>query len=46
MVQTGFCGFYFAADRPGSIEVGQAFELVAGPRQMQLMALLPKPSGR
>jgi MOSC domain-containing protein YiiM len=46
MVQTGFCGFYFAVDRPGSIEAGQVFELVAGPRQMQLMALFPKPSGR
>ena len=42
MVQTGYCGFYFAVDRPGSIEVGQAFELVAGPRQTPLMALFPK----
>jgi MOSC domain-containing protein YiiM len=46
MVQTGYSGFYFAVDRPGRIEAGQAFELVAGPRQTPLMALFPPASGR
>ena len=46
MVQTGYCGFYFAVDRPGSIEAGQAFEVAAGPRQTPLMALFPKPDRR
>jgi len=41
MVQTGYCGFYLAVDRPGSIEAGQVFELEAGPRQTPLMALFP-----
>lgn len=40
MVQTGFSGFYLAVDRPGHLEVGQSFELVAGPRQTPLMALV------
>jgi MOSC domain-containing protein YiiM len=46
MVQTGYCGFYFAVDRSGHIEAGQAFELVSGPRQTPLMALFPPASGR
>jgi len=41
MVETAFCGFYVAVDRPGRIEAGQAFELVAGPRQTPLLALFP-----
>jgi MOSC domain-containing protein YiiM len=34
MAQTGYCGFYLAVDTPGSVQVGQGFELLAGPRQM------------
>ena len=34
MAQTGYCGFYLAVDTPGSVEVGQAFTVVPGPRQM------------
>jgi MOSC domain-containing protein YiiM len=45
MVQTGYCGFYFAVDRPGRIEAGQSFELIAGPRETPLMTLFPKASG-
>jgi MOSC domain-containing protein YiiM len=41
MVQTGFCGFYLAVDRPGRLEAGEAFELVAGPRETPLMSLFP-----
>jgi len=42
MVQSGFSGFYLAVDRPGHIEAGQSFELVAGPREMPLTALMPR----
>lgn len=41
MVQTGFCGFYLAVERPGHLEAGDAFELVAGPRETPLMVLFP-----
>jgi MOSC domain-containing protein YiiM len=41
MVQSGYCGFYLAVDRPGTVEAGQSFELVAGPRETPLMALFP-----
>jgi MOSC domain-containing protein YiiM len=41
MVQSGYCGFYLAVDRPGTLEAGQSFELVAGPRETPLMALFP-----
>jgi MOSC domain-containing protein YiiM len=34
MAQTGYCGFYLAVDMPGSVQVGQTGELIAGPRQM------------
>ena len=34
MAQTGYCGFYLAVDTPGSVELGQTFTLVPGPRQM------------
>jgi MOSC domain-containing protein YiiM len=43
MVQTGFCGFYLAVDRPGRLEAGEAFELVPGPRATPLMSLFPSP---
>ncbi|MFO1392261.1 MAG: MOSC domain-containing protein [Steroidobacteraceae bacterium] len=46
MVQTGFCGFYLAADQPGQLEAGQSFDLVAGPRELPLMDLFPKPRRR
>jgi len=41
MVQTGFCGFYLAVERPGHLHAGEAFELVAGPRETPLMSLFP-----
>lgn len=34
MAQTGYCGFYLAVDTPGSVQVGQTFTLIPGPRQM------------
>lgn len=45
MVQTGYCGFYLAVDRPGLLEAGQSFDLVAGPRETRLMALFPSVRG-
>ena len=37
MVQTGCCGFYLAVQKPGSLQAGEAFELVPGPRQMGIV---------
>jgi MOSC domain-containing protein YiiM len=36
MAQSGFCGFYLAVDAPGTLQAGDAFELVPGPRQMSI----------
>lgn len=32
MAQNGCCGFYLAVDEPGTLQAGEAFELVAGRR--------------
>jgi MOSC domain-containing protein YiiM len=34
MAQQGCCGFYLAVDEPGSLQAGESFELVAGPRRL------------
>lgn len=34
MAQQGCCGFYLAVDVPGTLQAGEAFELVAGPRRL------------
>jgi MOSC domain-containing protein YiiM len=39
LAQSGFSGFYLAVDVPGSLSAGQAFEVIAGPRETPLMAL-------
>jgi len=39
MAQSSFSGFYLAVDVPGSLMAGQAFEVVAGPREMPVMTL-------
>jgi MOSC domain-containing protein YiiM len=36
MAQSGFCGFYLAVDRSGSISAGESFELVPGPRRLSI----------
>jgi MOSC domain-containing protein YiiM len=36
MAQQGCCGFYLAVDLPGTLQAGEAFDLVAGPRQLGL----------
>jgi MOSC domain-containing protein YiiM len=39
MVQSGWCGFYLAVLVPGTIAAGDAFELVAGPREVGIAEL-------
>jgi len=39
LAQSGFSGFYLAVEQPGSITAGQAFEVVAGPRETPVMEL-------
>lgn len=39
MAQSGYCGFYLAVKREGSIAAGEAFELVAGPREVGVVEL-------
>jgi MOSC domain-containing protein YiiM len=36
MARSGFSGFYLSVDEPGTIEAGEAFELVPGPRHVGL----------
>lgn len=34
MAQHGCCGFYLAVEVPGTLQAGETFELVAGPRRL------------
>jgi MOSC domain-containing protein YiiM len=34
MAQQGCCGFYLAVDVPGTLQAGETFDLVAGPRRL------------
>ena len=36
MAQSGFCGFYLAVDKVGTIAAGESFRLIAGSRQMSI----------
>jgi MOSC domain-containing protein YiiM len=36
MAQTGFCGFYLAVDKPGSIAAAETFTLHPGSRQLSI----------
>ncbi len=36
MAQSGFCGFYLAVDKAGTIAAGESFRLLAGSRQMSI----------
>lgn len=36
MAQQGCCGFYLAVDQPGTLQAGEAFRLVHGPRRLGL----------
>lgn len=39
MTQNGWCGFYLAVQRPGSLSAGQDFELIPGPREVGVAEL-------
>lgn len=39
MTQNGWCGFYLAVRRPGTLSAGQGFELVPGPREVGVVEL-------
>ena len=39
MAQSGFCGFYLSVESTGTIQAGQSFELVAGPRRVSIQTL-------
>lgn len=39
MAQSGWCGFYLAVKREGTIAAGENFELIAGPREVGIVEL-------
>ena len=39
MVQSGYCGFYLAVVRPGTLRAGETFELLPGPREVSVAEL-------
>ena len=45
MVKSGWCGFYLAVLRPGTIEAGQSFELIPGPRAVNIRELFQARGG-
>ena len=36
MAQSGLCGFYLSVDEPGTVQAGEAFTLVPGPRHVSI----------
>lgn len=45
MAQSRWCGFYLAVREPGQISSGDAFELVAGPREVNIRELFQSRMG-
>ena len=39
MAQSGWCGFYLAVSRPGTLRAGETFEFVPGPREVGIVEL-------
>ncbi len=39
MSESAWCGFYLAVQTPGTLEAGESFELVAGPREVSITEL-------
>jgi MOSC domain-containing protein YiiM len=39
MAQSGYCGAYLAVIEPGTVCAGDAIELIAGPREVNLREL-------
>jgi MOSC domain-containing protein YiiM len=46
MQANAWCGFYLTVLRPGTLQCGQAFELIAGPREVGITELFRARSGR
>jgi len=36
MAQSGFCGFYLSVEQPGTVQAGESFALVPGPRHISI----------
>lgn len=39
MAQSGWCGFYLAVRTPGSVQAGESFEWIPGPREVGIQEL-------
>ena len=39
MAQSGYCGFYLSVRTPGTLAAGDAFELIPGPREVNIREL-------
>jgi MOSC domain-containing protein YiiM len=46
MVQSGWCGWYFAVREPGTIAAGESFAIVPGPREVGIVELFRARTGR
>ena len=46
MIESAWCGWYLAVREAGTIAAGDAFEIVAGPRQVSLWELFRARTGR
>jgi len=45
-VQSRWCGFYLAVKTPGSLQAGQYFELLPGPRELGVLELFESRTNR
>lgn len=46
MAANGWCGFYLAVRTPGTVQAGETFELIAGPREVGITELFRARVGR
>lgn len=46
MAANGWCGFYLAVRTPGTLQTGEPFELIAGPREVGISELFRARVGR
>lgn len=46
MAQSAWCGFYLAVREPGSLQAGELFELIPGPREVGITELFRQRMGR
>jgi len=45
MTRSGWCGFYLAVRTPGSVQAGESFELIPGPRDVGIAELFRARAG-